>query len=150
MWSRGIWLFLFSAATAVIAPTFAKADIVGGECYGTLTVLIHCSNSEGCKDIMAIDSCITGTDGSLCNSGYGLCCGSPFEEHNASQDCEDVRRASKHSGSSRAGGANPIALRPPINSVSDLSLRVIFVPDRCAHSYGVIDPGAFKKTSGGI
>jgi hypothetical protein len=150
MWSRRIWLFLFSVGAAMIAPTFARADIVEGECYGTLTYYMYCSGEGGCKEYFPIDTCIDGTDGSFCNTGYGLCCGTPIEEDNASGECEDARRALKHGGRSAAKAVDAVALlRSPGNSVLDLLPRAIFVPDRCAHSYGVIDPGAFHKTSGG-
>ena len=133
-------------AAIVVAPRTAMADIIDGQCYSTLEYEIYCSNDKGCEESVRVPTCIPGTVGSVCQTGGGLCCGSPYDTKSADGECEsgNARHAQNRS-------AYPTKTRPSQNQDSNLRLaqdlprRVIFAPDRCGRSYGAIEPEFFDK-----
>jgi hypothetical protein len=133
---------LFALLLFVGVMTFSVVSVadVCSDCIGTGGYTTTCRSSDGCDHTLFITYCIRGggCDGNFCSDSYGLCCGLEITEETPSGQCDiGDRRASAH-GSHRWLAVPEDA---PEDS-SDKSLRVIYVPYRCAHSYGVIDLGA--------
>jgi len=128
------FLLALLAGIAIPLANRAKADDCEGQCYAALTYYMHCENGKGCDEELGITTCIPGCDGASCSISYGLCCGTKIQEQNTSGQCNPT-----------GGGGPSVKLHSPAlhsaSNLTDYPQRAIFVPDRCGHSYGVIDVG---------
>jgi hypothetical protein len=130
----------------MVAPTLARADITGAQCYGTLEYRMRCDDDSGCEETVTIPTCIPGNVGSLSTGRRTVLLVRIHDLQRRWGVCGtgDAKRAESSVLPSRAlslevrgGGSDP--------SPQDLARHVIFVPDRCARSYGAIDLESIVK-----
>jgi hypothetical protein len=131
--------FLFSTIVA-------RADYVSG-CTATLEYRQRCSSDNGCQETVTIPTCIPGNVGSVCQQGGGLCCGAPYDTDSADGQCGtgDAKQAENHPASPAKALVSATKESRNRLAAQDLPRRVIFAPDRCARSYGAIEPEFFDK-----
>jgi hypothetical protein len=104
--------------------------------------LFHCSNpTTGCEEEFGKYFCTFGCHSGDCTYSYGLCCDrrviSAGVSSDGSDDCHNECGELRSQTPSRASGKR-ISTRPGGRDALSGDDRV-FVPDRCAHYYGILD-----------
>jgi hypothetical protein len=145
-----ILLCALLSAAALLPGNIATAQVVG--CVATVTVYIECDGPNGCHNKnFPIDTCQAGCSGG-CNCGYGLCCGNNYTSCNATGSCYTCTSPSQkaeHAAEDKTQGVakSDERERPPRRY---LVSQLMFVPDRCARSYGIVDRGSSRNERGGL
>lgn len=137
MRSNSHWIYLF-ILVALFAPGVAFAQY--GSCVETTSVSITCQGPGGCSSGFTLDTCRgSSSGGGYCNCGYGLCCGNHITSCNASGQC--LQHSSSKPQSTAPRESQKLARRQRGGAPNQyMSLQMIFVPDRCAKSYGAVIP----------
>jgi|SRR5260370_4316865 len=129
-------VLLFVVGVCLIGALPAR----GQSCIGTGSYTITCDNSAAhCHSWQVIYYCTSGCMGSSCITGYGLCCGNQYSSSSATGYCNYCTSPVRAAGSE---DTRPTISRQLSKEISDIPLRLIFVPDHCAKTYGVFDPAA--------
>ena len=155
---RGFFLVVLSAIAVIISllPRTAKAI-----CYTTITIRFHCP-AQNCDETIGMDVCPQGKQGGYCITGWGLCCGIQYSSTSASGNCQcngypgcQRRRLPSETEflaqdelvlpdvpeTKSEGKALRSATSERDSSPRRLILsRVVYLPDRCSHSYGIVFP----------
>jgi len=140
-----IWLCTLISAAAFLSGSFATAQVQG--CVSTRTLDITCQGPGGCDHEFQIDICMQGCAGA-CNCGYGLCCGNNYTSCNASGSCYTCTSFRKKAEQSSLGASPTIQKNKSRGASREeeyLISQLIFAPDRCRHSYGVIVADDFRE-----
>ena len=129
---------------AVLFCLFGVPQIASAGCWdyygGTLQ---HCTGTNGCKDIYFVYYCGPGCVSGECfnNGGGGLCCGHQYQSaviYGDGGECDpDMCGPHAFGGLKKTSASSvekPQSQSPPAERYS----RLLLVPDRCAHGYGVI------------
>ena len=114
-----------------------------------------CIGKNECNSEYYAEFCSWGCIQGECGiSGYGLCCGTQFKNYSVTpQSCWDPPHGCSECGQARERGLAHAALPRAKKEVGETtrerigllrdgpSEEVLFVPDRCRHTYGTIFPG---------
>lgn len=156
-------ILVFSAA-AVFAFALASARVWACSCSAiTDGFEVFCSGAGGCNGSYIPTYCGFGcTYGDCYTTGYGQCCDHTYRTWNINtggcehRDCGEcgqirVRGSSKVAGSSQGAPERHGAMGAPPRTdasfdagntfeTSGFSEEILFVPDRCRHTYGALYP----------
>ena len=149
-----------------LAPHLARAQ---ASCWGYLDVQSHCSGSGGCSSPYFYSLCTTGCVHGLCvgHGSSGQCCGHVYYSaviYSDGDDCPGdecgLLRAHAPSSAKSSKRLNPqpvrqataenlgLASEPPILGLP--ASRLLFVPDRCTHTYHIVLQRDLPVDFGGI
>jgi hypothetical protein len=157
--SRSVVLLLIALGTLVLWARPAK-----GACLSLVEGSVHCN--APCNSF-PIYVCATGCVPSFCTTGYGVCCGTHYSSNGLARDpnddcsgfnCGEIR-ASPRSG--KAGGAGSPDFKGASGGLGNPTevvqvkgdsgpQEILFVPDRCSHTYSLVDPRVLPRGNGGI
>lgn len=84
-----------------------------------------------------------GCDGSFCATNYGECCGIHYKYSFATGYCQPGEDCGNRGAQNQLLIPRKIVTYAHFRNSRDLPERLIFVADRCAHLYVVVDPDAF-------
>lgn len=148
-WNIVICTLFFSALLMLAAPR-ANAQVEGPGCYLTLDNWKICTGSGGCRDDYDNSQCFLGCTHGFCTNqgGSGLCCGHLYYSAEIYPDGDNDLCKGDICGFIRVhfAGAKERdnSLVRPRFQRAELTApvhywiqRLIYVPDRCAHTYGL-------------
>jgi hypothetical protein len=160
MLMRKVGTFVFSCA--IFATLLLAQRPASGSCIQLQEGSIRCGDSCGSIGVYV---CSFGCAWGFCTTGYGVCCGVRYQSNGIAPEpdpekCPACGLARTHSPSS-IRSAEPSSIPPgarvdpQIYSTDDptrlqsLPDQLLYVPDKCAHTYERVDLTVFSSRSGG-
>jgi len=145
-------LVLVAIVISILGSRALQADTV--PCYG-LTEIEHSCNPEEyyCSEYV-IDYCyVGGCMGPTCSTGYGYCCGRQYATQiiSGEADCQGCEEGDQLFRRDLDIDRYFHKKDAPFPDHAELVPKpAYYVPSKCDHLYGVVDPPEFYKSSEGI